>query len=79
MAVMVDNATAKDCAAMTRELVRLRSEYHDYVSRSSKEPAEITFDRLVAILDKIVAVKSDMRKSNECKIPLRPKDRSQSR
>jgi hypothetical protein len=79
MAGLVDTATAKSCAAMTQELARLRSEYHSYVSRGSKESNEITFDGLVAILDKIVALKNDMRKAEPCPIPPRPKNFSERR
>ncbi|HMK33532.1 MAG TPA: hypothetical protein VK463_00595 [Desulfomonilaceae bacterium] len=55
-----------DCASSTKELARLRNEYKEYSARNGK--GGVTFDGLVEILDKIVKLKSEMRKSN-CKIP----------
>jgi hypothetical protein len=74
--VMVDPVAAKSCAALTQELARMRQEYHDYASGKSKTSGEVTFDGLVAILDKIVALKNEMRKS-DCKIPPRLKRSSE--
>ncbi|MBI5571706.1 MAG: hypothetical protein HY914_17320 [Desulfomonile tiedjei] len=65
---------AKSCGEMTRELVRLRQEYHEYATRKLPESKEITFDGLTEILDKIVSVKNAMRKLDKCKIPPRRKD-----
>jgi hypothetical protein len=71
MTATVDVAAAKSCAAMTQDLARLRQEYHQYVNGKSKDSAEITFDGLVTILDKIVDLKNEMRKLNKCPIPPR--------
>ncbi len=65
-------ACAKSCGSMTQELSRLRQDYHKYATTPPSDGAAITFDGLTAILDKIVALKHDMRKSN-CKIPPRRK------
>jgi hypothetical protein len=70
---LVETAAAKSCASMTQELTRLRTEYHNYATGESRKDAEMTFDGLVGILDKIVALKAEMRK-NECKIPQRPRN-----
>lgn len=67
------NALSKSCSEMKRELARLRLEYHTYATRSSEASGPITFDGLVEILDKIVALKNEMRQSNCKKIPPRPK------
>lgn len=61
----------KGCRAMTKELYQLRLQYHRVVSdRDAK--TRPGFDELVEILDKIVDLKNQMRKTN-CDIPLRPK------
>jgi len=64
---------AKSCGEMTRELLRLRQEYHQYATGKPPESKEITFDGLTEILDKIVTIKNAMRKA-DCKIPPRRKD-----
>ena len=66
-------ALAKSCRSMTQELLRLRQDYHKYATSASRDGTAITFDGLTEILDKIVALKHDMRKSPNCKIPPRRK------
>jgi exopolyphosphatase/pppGpp-phosphohydrolase len=61
-------SSAFDCGRSTKELARLRAEYKEYAAQTSK--SGVTFDGLVEILDKIVKLKSEMRKAN-CKIPPR--------
>lgn len=61
-------AWALDCGRSTKELARLRAEYKEYAAQTTK--SGVTFDGLVEILDKIVLLKSEMRKAN-CKIPPR--------
>jgi len=65
-------AFAKSCGTMTQELSKLRQEYHKFATTPPADGAAIAFDELAAMLDKIVALKHDMRKSN-CKIPPRRK------
>jgi hypothetical protein len=61
----------KGCRTLTKELYQLRLQYHRLVNnRDAKTRAG--FDELVEVLDKIVDLKNQMRKSN-CEIPLRPK------
>ena len=71
-------AFAKSCGSMTQELSRLRQDYHKYVTSLPADGTTITFDGLAAILDKIVSLKHDMRKSN-CKIPPRHKPLEEKR
>jgi hypothetical protein len=71
--ILPEMAIAKSCASMTQELSRLRQDYHKYATTPPSDGAAITFDGLAAILDKIVALKNDMRKSPNCKIPPRRK------
>jgi hypothetical protein len=66
-------AFAKSCATMTQELTRLRQDYHKYATSPPADGAAITFDELTAILDKIVALKHDIERSPNCKIPPRRK------
>lgn len=63
-------ARAMNCGAANKELIKLRNEYHNYVVTSSKSNST-QFDELTRILDRIVTLKDEMRKSN-CKIPPRP-------
>jgi hypothetical protein len=65
-------APAASCPAMTKELARLRLEYHRHVNGSEAKSDGAGFDELAEILDKIIDVKAEMRKSN-CKVPPRPK------
>jgi len=60
-------ASSKSCAAMTRDLARLRTEYHAYVTSPAAKDGGITFDDLTQVVDKIVDLKNDMRKAG-CKI-----------
>ncbi len=62
----------KSCGAMTKELHRLRVEYHQTVNSPDAKMRRVGFDELAEILDKIVDLKNEMRKTN-CKIPPRPK------
>jgi len=71
-------ALAKSCGSMTQELARLRQDYHKYATAPPTDGTGITFDQLATLLDKIVALKHDMRKS-ECKIPPRPTFRDEKR
>ncbi len=65
-------ATAKTCPQFNKELVELRTEYQSYANNPSAKPGGITFDGLVEILDKIVALETEMRKAN-CKVaPRKP-------
>lgn len=66
-------AEKKSCAAMQKELSRLRTEYHEYASGSDKASGEISFDKLSEILDEIIKLKQEMRDS-DCKIRLRKQD-----
>jgi hypothetical protein len=74
MLAFADQAGAKSCASMKQELARLRVDYHKYVSSSGKGTGEITFEGLAEILDKIVALKAEMRKIDDCPPPPRPKN-----
>ncbi|MGB6068622.1 MAG: hypothetical protein WBG50_27755 [Desulfomonilaceae bacterium] len=65
-------AAAKSCVQFNRELAELRLEYQTYANSPSAKSGGITFDGLVEILDKIVALQSEMRKAN-CKVPPRKK------
>ena len=58
---------------MARELERLRHDYHQYATSAPADGMPITFDGLVSILDKIIAVKRDMESSSCKKIPPRRK------
>lgn len=62
------SAWTADCAGLVKELNRLRSEYKEHAAKTGK--ADASFDNLAEILDKIVKLKAEMRKS-ECKIPPR--------
>ncbi len=59
-----------DCTKMERDLARLRKEFHEFVSAPKKDGTTITFDEIADKLDKIVDIKSEMRKEG-CKIPPR--------
>jgi hypothetical protein len=65
-------AEAAGCPSLTKQLARLRLEYYHYVNGPDLKPDGSGFDELAEILDKIVDVIADMRKSN-CKISPRPK------
>jgi hypothetical protein len=65
-------ACGKSCGKMTQELQRLRQDYHKYATSAQPDGAAIAFDGLVAILDKIVALKHDMQRSH-CPLPPRGK------
>ncbi|MBI4965665.1 MAG: hypothetical protein HY913_20475 [Desulfomonile tiedjei] len=65
-------ASAASCPALTKQLARLRSEYQRSANSPDLKPDGSGFDELAEILDKIVDVKAEMRKSS-CKIPPRPK------
>jgi hypothetical protein len=64
--------TAKSCPQFNKELADLRVEYQTYANSPSAKSGGITFDGLVEILDKIVALEIEMRKAN-CKVPPRKK------
>lgn len=68
------SAAGAGCASMTKELQALRLEYHTHTTGASGRSAETSFDGLVKILDRIVEIKSAMRKAN-CKIPHRSNSR----
>ncbi len=65
-------AEPKTCAEMQEELGRLRQAYHEYATTGGDEPGGVTFGRLAAMLDEIVALKRTMRRSN-CQAPPRSK------
>ncbi|MGO9571596.1 MAG: hypothetical protein ACLP5H_29070 [Desulfomonilaceae bacterium] len=65
-------AAAKSCPQFNKELAELRIEYQSYANSPSAKSGGITFDGLVEILDKIVALEAEMRKAN-CKVPPRKK------
>jgi hypothetical protein len=65
-------AAAKSCPQFNKELAALRLEYETYANSPSGKSGGITFDGLVEILDKIVALETQMRKA-ECKVPPRKK------
>jgi hypothetical protein len=65
-------AAAKSCPQFNKELVELRLAYQTYANSPSAKSGGVTFDGLVEILDKIVALESEMRKAN-CKVPPRKK------
>jgi hypothetical protein len=72
-------ADPKSCAAMQRELVELRREYHTYAKRDGENRQEsVKFDILVEILDKIIDLKRSMRAVN-CKIRSRSDDLNRKR
>lgn len=59
---------------MKKELVQLRTEYHEYVTTGKAGKSDgVQFDKLVEILDRIIDLKRQMRESN-CKIPNRQTD-----
>jgi hypothetical protein len=64
--------TAKSCPQFSKELAELRLEYQTYANSPSAKSGGITFDGLVEILDKIVALETAMRKA-DCKVPPRKK------
>lgn len=69
--MLVSAAEKASCPSLTRELNRLRLEYHqDALNRASTEGT--TFETITEKLDKIIEVKDAMQKAN-CKIPPRPK------
>jgi hypothetical protein len=75
--VLSGPAPAETCASMNRELSRLRAEYRSHARHTRDEPRDVAFQRLTAILDKIVALKHEMRKAN-CEVPPRqpaPRDK----
>jgi len=63
MIILPSTAVAKSCAAMTRELEQLRLEYRTYAESPSTKSGSSTFEGLCEILDKIIELKNDMRKS----------------
>jgi len=65
-------ACGKSCGKMTQELQRLRQDYHKYATSAQTDGTAVTFEGLVAILDKIVALKQDMQRSH-CPVPPRGK------
>lgn len=65
-------AAPKSCSAFNTELAKLRTQYHDYSTKKAPDSGDITFDGLVEILDKIVALKGEMRKAGCTKIPPNP-------
>jgi len=65
-------AAAKSCPQFNKELAELRLEYQNYANSHSAKSGGITFDGLVEILDKIVALEAEMRKA-DCKVPPRKK------
>jgi hypothetical protein len=67
-------AAGAGCASMTKELQALRLEYRTHTAGASGGSVETSFDSLVKILDRIVEIKSAMRKAN-CKIPPRTNSR----
>lgn len=69
--LFVSAAEKASCPSLTRELNRLRLEYHqEAINRASTDGA--TFEKITEKLDKIIEVKDAMQKAN-CKIPPRPK------
>lgn len=71
MLLLPAQVPAKSCAALKKDLVHLRSEYHKYVTTGKTDKSEgVKFERLVKILDEIIDLKRQMRESN-CKVPLR--------
>lgn len=73
MAVSAHATEKKSCAAMQKELSRLRTEYHEYASGQVRASGEISFDRLCEMLDGIIKLKQEMRDS-DCKIRQRKQD-----
>ncbi len=65
-------ADAKSCIQFNKELAELRLEYKTYANSASDKSGGITFDGLVEILDKIVALQIEMRRAN-CRVPPRKK------
>jgi hypothetical protein len=65
-------ALAKSCPQFHKELAELRLEYQTYANSPSAKSGGVTFDGLAEILDKIVALETEMRKAN-CKVPPRKK------
>ena len=63
---------AAGCPALKKQLARLRMEYQRYATSPELKPDASGFDELTELLDKIVDVKAEMRKSG-CKPPPRPK------
>jgi hypothetical protein len=61
-------AYGKNCAALTKDLLRLRQEYKLQASNKNDPSKRAEFKKLSEILDKIIDIKSEMRKQN-CKIP----------
>jgi hypothetical protein len=59
-----------DCARLTKELNRLRLDYKEYAASKDKDKAQVTFNGLVEILDKIIKLKDEMRDAR-CKVPAR--------
>jgi hypothetical protein len=70
LVILPASTCAKSCAAMTRELERLRDDYRTYAAGAATKSDAVTFDGLSEILDKIVALKNVMQKSG-CKVPPR--------
>lgn len=70
--IMPCAAAAKNCGEMTKELRRLRVEYHEFVTGPGAENDNKSFEELTDKLDKIVDLKNEMRKAS-CEIPPRPK------
>jgi len=70
--VLVSAAEKASCPALTRELNRLRLEYHQVALNRASSDDKTTFEQIAEKIDKIIEVKDALQKAN-CKIPPRPK------
>lgn len=70
LAILPGVTWGKSCSKATRDLERLRQDYHKYATSASAQGMPVTFDGLVAILDKIIDLKREMEKLN-CPVPPR--------
>ncbi|MFH0823363.1 MAG: hypothetical protein V2B18_11480 [Pseudomonadota bacterium] len=72
--LLADACPALDpCAEMQKSLKQLRLQFRDMARNPSKTSGEVRFDKLMTVMDRIIALKATMRQTN-CRTPPRNED-----
>jgi hypothetical protein len=59
---------ASGCPELTRKVTKLKEEYRSLAHNPTPGSKGVSFDELADLLDKIIALKAEMRKA-KCRIP----------